>query len=106
MAQQEDFEEREAELAEKEERLEGLEDKLLAKNEERLKQLERDLRREMGLDTVAKPTEVSEKVTTVESIEAKYEELMAPYKGSGNMREVARLKTAMRAEIEEAKQQQ
>ena len=105
MAQQEDFEEREAELAEKEERLEGLEDKLLAKNEERLKQLERDLRREMGLDTVAKPTEVSEKVTDEESIRAKYAEKLAALKGTGNMRAVARLKTEMRAEIEEVKQQ-
>lgn len=102
MAKEEDLEEREAELAEKEEKLEGLGERLRAEAKEALEQEIRDFRRKTGLDDVARVTPASEGGTTEADIREKYRPQLEALKGKRSTGEVMVLIRQMEAEIAEA----
>lgn len=97
-AQREDAEER---LAKKEKDLESLEEKLRADAKAEIEEMKRDLRRDLGLDAVAKPTPVSEGGTTEAEIREKYRPQLEALKGKGSTGEVMVLIREMEAEIAE-----
>lgn len=107
MAKEEDLEDREAELADKEEKLEGLEDKLRADAKAAIEEAIRDIRRESGLDKVAKPTPTGEQAveTEIDRIRAEAEEKLKPLRHKGWMKEVAKIKSERDRKIREAQQQ-
>lgn len=105
-AKEEDFQEREAELAEKEEKLESLGDRLRAEAKERLDREIRDFRREVGLDKVAKVTPAGEGGTTEAEIRAKYKPQLDALKGKGSTGEVMVLIREMEAEIAKERTEQ
>ena len=105
-AKEEDFQEREAELAEKETKLESLGERLRAEAKERLDREIRDFRREVGLDKVAKVTPTGEGGTTEAEIRAKYKPQLDALKGKGSTGEVMVLIREMEAEIAKVRTEQ
>jgi len=101
-AKEEDFQDREAELADKEKALEGLGDKLRAEAKAKIEEAIRDVRRDSGLDAVAKPTPAGEGGATEADIRAKYKPQLEALKGGGRTGEVMVMIREMEAEIEEA----
>jgi len=101
-AKVEDFEDWEAELADKETKLESLGEKLRAEAKAEMEEMKRDLRREMGLDKVPKLTPTSEGGTTEAEIRAKYRPQLDALKGKGSTGEAMVLIREMEAEIAEA----
>lgn len=110
VARDEDFEEKEAELADKEERLESLEDELRAKSEARLqemvKEVERNLRRDLGYDKVAKPSPAGGSTDTEANIRKKYQPQLDALKGKGSTVQAMKIIRQMEAEIEEARKKE
>lgn len=102
VARQDDLEDREAELAEKEEKLESLGERLRAEAKEALEQEIRDFRRAAGLDAVAKVTPTGERGVTEADIREKYRPQLEALRGRGSTGEVMVLIREMEAEIAEA----
>lgn len=104
-AKMEDLEDWEAELADKEKAVEGLGDKLRADAKAKIEETIRDIRRESGLDAVAKPTPAGEGAPSEEKIREKYKPQFDALRsgGGGRAGEFMVLKREMEAEIEEAR---